>query len=369
MLALLLLSVVVMLHEFGHFLAAKATGVRVNEFSIGMGPLLLHWGKGETRWSLRALPIGGYCAMEGEDGDFPTPAALGGSENVEPADSARSFANKKVWQRMLIVVAGVLMNFLLGYVLLVGYYGLLQEPNSQGQYLFGTTMIGGVDEQSSEYQTGLRSGDTILSVNGRRVFMITDMSLEMQSDRDGVLSMVVSRPTENGAEKVTLDNVKFEVRVDEETGQQYLNYNFFFYGIERTFGNTFVQAAKDEVSVATVVWRTLADMVRGRYGLNDLSGPVGTVGMIADTVGKANSLDGLRTLVYLMILITVNLGVFNLLPLPALDGGRLIFLIWEAVTRKPVPQKYEAIVHLVGIVLLLLLMLVVTYSDIRKFFV
>ena len=139
-------------------------------------------------------------------------------------------------------------------------------------------------------------------------------------------------------------------------------------GKARTFGNTFVQAAKEELSVATVVWRSLVDMVRGRYALHDLSGPVGTVDIIADAIGKANTLAGLQTLVMLMVLITVNLGVFNLLPLPALDGGRLVFLLIEGITRKKVPAKYEGIVHLVGMVLLILLMLVATYSDITKFF-
>ena len=364
-----MLGVLIVIHEFGHFLAAKRMGVRVNEFAIGMGPRLLRWGKGETTYSLRAFPIGGFCAMEGEDEDAPTPAALGGGENADPEDQSRSFAHKPVWRRVVIVVAGALMNLLLGYVLLLCYYGFLQEPyGNTGKVLFSTTTIAQLAEETPAYQSGLRPGDTILSVNGRRVLMDSDLSMEMQNDPDGVLQMVVRRTVDGESRKVTLDAVKFELKTDEETGRQYLQYDFVVLGKERTFGNTFVQAAKEEISVATVVWRSLVDMVRGRYGFNDLSGPVGTVNIIADAVGNAHSLAGWQNLVMLMVLITVNLGVFNLLPLPALDGGRLVFLLWEGITRKPVPPKYEGIVHFVGMLLLVLLMLVITYSDISKLF-
>ncbi len=367
--ALLVLGVLIMIHEFGHFLAAKRMGVRVNEFAIGMGPRLLHWGKGETTYSLRAFPIGGFCAMEGEDEGAPTPAALGGGEDAQPEDHSRSFAHKPVWRRIVIVVAGALMNLVLGYVLLLCYYGFLQEPHgSTGTVLFSTTTIAQLKEDTSAYQSGLRPGDTILSVNGRRVLMDSDLSMEMQNDPDGVLQMVVRREVDGKPQKVTLDAVKFQLKTDETTGKQYLQYDFVVLGKVRTFGNTFTQAAKEELSVATVVWRSLVDMVRGRYGLNDLSGPVGTVNIIADAVGNAHSLEGWRTLVMLMVLITVNLGVFNLLPLPALDGGRLMFLLWEGITRKPVPSKYEGIVHFAGLLLLVLLMLVITYSDITKLF-
>lgn len=366
-----MLSLLILIHEFGHFIAARLMKVRVNEFAIGMGPRLLHWGKGETVYSLRAFPVGGFCAMEGEDEEAPTPAAMGGNAD-RPAvaeDRERSFAGKKVWQRIVIVVAGALMNLVLGYVLLLAYYGLLQQPyGNTGKVLFSTTTIARLAEDTPAYQSGLRPGDTILSVNGRRVLMDTDLTLEMQNDADGVLQMVVRRPTQNGSEKVTLDAVRFTLATDEKTGRQYLQYDFVVLGKERTLGNTFVQAAREELSVATVVWRSLVDIVRGRYALNDLSGPVGTVDVIANAVGNVHSLEGVQTLVMLMVLITVNLGVFNLLPLPALDGGRLVFLLWEAVTRRPVPAKWEGLVHFIGLILLLLLMLVITYSDITKFF-
>ena len=377
--ALLCLTVLVTIHEFGHFIVAKLMGIKVNEFAIGMGPKLLKWGKGETVYSIRALPIGGFCAMEGEDEGAPTPSALGGNADREESpeeakDNSRSFAQKKVWQRILVVVAGATMNLLLGFVLLLVYNGLLQEPHPQyNKVLFATTTISSVSEESSVYQTGLRSGDTIVEVNGRRILMYTDLSMEMQNDADGVLQMVVRREVDGKTQKVHLDAVTFAVERDEKTGQQYLKRDFYVLGVERTFWNTITYSAKQSVSIATMIWRTLVDLVQGDYGVNDVSGPVGTVDILADVVGDTisgpNPLVAWQNLVFIMIVITINLGVFNLLPLPALDGGRLVFLIWEGITRKPLPQKYEAIVHFVGIVLLLLLMVVVTYSDISKLFV
>lgn len=375
--ALLCLSILVTIHEFGHFIVAKLMGIKVNEFAIGMGPKLFAWGKGETKYSLRLLPIGGFCAMEGEDEGAPTPSALGGNadrdEAGEEKDDSRSFANKKVWQRALVVVAGAVMNLILGFVLLLVYNGLLQEPHPQyNKVLFATTTISSVSEESSVYQTGLRSGDTIVEVNGRRILMYTDLSMEMQNDADGVLQMVVRREVDGKVQKVNLDAVTFAVEQDEATGQQYLKRDFYVLGVERTFWNTITYSAKQGVSIATMIWRTLVDLLQGDYGINDLSGPVGTVDVLADVVGDTisgpNPLVAWQNLVFIMIVITINLGVFNLLPLPALDGGRLVFLIWEGITRKPLPQKYEAIVHFVGIVLLLLLMVVVTYSDISKLF-
>ncbi len=378
--ALLLLNLLVTIHEFGHFIVAKLVGVKVNEFAIGMGPKLLSWGRGETKYSLRALPIGGFCAMEGEDEEAPTPSALGGNADREKSNAAmetdenRSFAKKKVWQRVLIVVAGAAMNLLLGFVLLLLYNGLLQEKHpTYDTVLFPTTTIAELGEDALSYQSGLRPGDTVVGVNGRRVLTYMDFSMEMQNDADGVLAMEVRRKVDGKDQKITLDTVEFKVMKDEKSGQQYLQYDFILYGDTRTFWNTITYSAKQEVSIATIVWRTLVDLIQGDYGINDLSGPVGTVDVIADVVGDTvstpNPLIAWQNLVFIMILITVNLGVFNLLPLPALDGGRLVFLIWEGITHRPVPQKYEALVHFVGIMLLLLLMVVVTYSDVTKLFV
>ncbi len=378
--ALVIFGIIIMLHEFGHFIVAKLCRVKVNEFAIGMGPKLLQFGRGETKYTLRLLPIGGFCAMEGEDPETEMPAALGGSgykkeEEVmpceEPSQEGRAFYQKKVWQRILIVVAGAVMNLVLGYFLLVINYAFCQTPNQNGEVLFSTTTIHSLGEDTSAYQTGLRPGDTIVSINGRRVVTADfDMVSALQSDEDGVFDMVVKRPTANGkTEKVTLNDVTFHLATDEE-GNRYLQYDFIIVGERRTVGNVFTYALKNEYSLGVMVWRSLGDILTGKYGLNDLSGPVGTVDVIGDAVENAvthtDRMAAIRTLMTLVILITVNVGIFNLLPLPALDGGRLVFLLFELIFRRKVPAKYEGIVNFIGLILLLLLMLVVTYSDITR---
>ncbi|MBE6758257.1 MAG: hypothetical protein E7552_06915 [Ruminococcaceae bacterium] len=373
--ALLIFGIIIMLHEFGHFIVAKLCRVKVNEFAIGMGPKLFKFGRGETKYTLRLLPIGGFCAMEGEDPETEMPEALGGSgfqkEKVAPPDDGRAFYQKKVWQRILIVVAGAVMNLVLGYVLLIVNYAFCQTPNANGEVLFSTTTIHSLKEETPAYQTGLRAGDTIVSINGRRVVTADfDMVSALQSDEDGVFDMVVKRNDAEGkAEKVLLEDVTFTLNTDE-AGNRYLQYDFVIVGEERTFGNTFLHALKNEYSLGVMVWRSLGDILTGKYGLNDLSGPVGTVDVIGDAVENAvthsDRLAGLSSLLILIILITVNVGVFNLLPLPALDGGRLVFLLFELIFRRKVPAKYEGIVNFIGLILLLLLMVAVTYSDITK---
>ena len=361
--ALLIFGVIVLIHEWGHFIVAKLNRVRVNEFAIGMGPKLLSWGKGETVYSLRLLPIGGFCAMEGEDEDAPTPRAMGGNVGVTvAADDDGSFANKKVWQRMLIVVAGAFMNLVLGFAVLLITFAFFIPKSQNGNAYFNSTSIAVLPETSLAYKTGLRVGDTIVRVNDKYIATDMDLSMIMQGDEDGIFKMQVRR---NG-EKILLENVTFPIVTDQETGERYLQYDFKVEGIKRTVLSTVKQAAKMEYSMTVMVWRSLGDIIGGRYGLNDLSGPVGTVGFIGDAVSAAVSLEGWRVLLTMIALITINVGVFNLLPLPALDGGRLLFLIFEGVTRKKIPPKYEGLVHFIGIVLLFGLMIVVTFSDIKR---
>lgn len=443
--AVLLFGLMIFVHELGHFLAAKACGVRVNEFAIGMGPKLLSFGKKETKYSLRLLPLGGYCAMEGEDEDSLDPKAFG---------------NKKVWQRIIIVVAGVTMNFLFGYLLLLIGMGFFM-PMNDGQVLFGTTTIAGhVEELPPSYQSGLRAGDTILTVNGaavaddtalraalqadedgvvamtvrritdgteqqlalsavtfdrrtvdgalrcvidfelngttvasfieekspsyesglragdriesidgRPVITSNDIMIHLQSDEDGVMPMRVRRTVDGVEQTVELSAVTFDFRVIE--GVRQLIYDFQILGEEQTFWNTFGFAAKTEVSLVTTTWGSLGDILTGRYGLNEISGPVGTMEIVGDMVSNAAesaTRESIYNLFFLIALISVNLGVMNLLPIPALDGGRLLFLIIEGIIRRPIPKKFEGIVHLIGFALLILLMVVITFSDLVKLF-
>lgn len=379
--AIFVFGIIILVHELGHFLMCKLMGVRVNEFAIGMGPKLLSFGKKETAYTLRLFPIGGFCAMEGEDEGAPTPSAIGGNadraeedggelalpdEEEAPAEpDPRAFPNKKVWRRILIVVAGAAMNLVLGYVLLVAYYGIFTVPDASGKARFSSTIIASLPETAVSYQTGLRPGDEIVKIDGKRTVTDSDIVMIMQSDEDGIMDMTVRRAVDGKKKTVLLKGVQFQLEVGEN-GKNRLIYDFKVLGIEKTVWSTLVQAGKMEYSVATMIWRSLGDLITGKYGINDLSGPVGTMDIIGDAVAGANTSEGMMTLIMLVVMITVNVGIFNLLPLPALDGGRLIFLLFEGIFRRPVPAKYEGMVHFIGLMLLLLLMVVVTFSDIWK---
>ena len=379
--AIFVFGIIILVHELGHFLMCKLMGVRVNEFAIGMGPKLLSFGKKETAYTLRLFPIGGFCAMEGEDEGAPTPSAIGGNadraeddggepalpdEEEAPAEpDPRAFPNKKVWRRILIVVAGAAMNLVLGYVLLVAYYGIFTVPDASGKARFSSTIIASLPETAVSYQTGLRPGDEIVKIDGKHTVTDSDIVMIMQSDEDGIMDMTVRRAVDGKKKTVLLKGVQFQLEVGEN-GKNRLIYDFKVLGIEKTVWSTLVQAGKMEYSVATMIWRSLGDLITGKYGINDLSGPVGTMDIIGDAVAGANTSEGMMTLIMLVVMITVNVGIFNLLPLPALDGGRLIFLLFEGIFRRPVPAKYEGMVHFIGLMLLLLLMVVVTFSDIWK---
>lgn len=347
-------GIIIFVHELGHFLVAKACGVRVNEFAMGMGPKLFSFGKKETVYSLRLLPFGGFCAMEGED---------------DESDDERAFGNKNVWQRMAVVVAGVVMNFLLGFLVLLVCLGFF-TPLVDGQVLYGTTTIAQLEENTSSYQSGLRPGDTVISINSRGTLTTNDMMLIMQSDDDGVMPMMVKRVINGETHKVSLPEVKFELKTTED-GTRYLHYDFVLYGKPQTVLSTVTQSLKTEWSLVTTVWWSLADMVSGKYGLNELAGPVGTVDIIGDMVEQAATTvtrEDIYSVLFMFALISVNVGVMNLLPLPALDGGRLVFLIFEAIFRRPVPKKFEGMVHFIGLALLMLLMALITFNDIFRIF-
>ena len=189
----------------------------------------------------------------------------------------------------------------------------------------------------------------------------------MQSDEDGIFPMTVKRTVDGKKQTVELPAVQFELQKNEETGGNILIYDFKVAPIKKTVLSTLAQAGKMEYSIGTLIWRSLGDIITGKYGLNELSGPVGTVDAIGDAVSQGQTV-GMQSLIMLVVLITVNVGIFNLLPLPALDGGRLLFLAFEGIFRRPVNPKYEGMVHFVGLILLLLLMVVVTFSDIVKLF-
>ncbi len=334
--AILFFGLLISIHELGHFTFAKLFKVKVNEFALGMGPAIFKKKKGETTYALRLLPIGGYVSMEGED---------------EESTDENAFNRKKVWQKIIIVAAGAIMNLILGVVIVATCLSMDE--------LVGTTQILQFHENAISQQTGLREGDQIIEIDGHRVFSDMDISFLMTRSDDGVFDMTVRRD----GEKVELSGVKFKTTF--ENGYTLITYDFVLLGKETTFLNVFANSFKQTASIGRLVWLSLFDLVTGRYGLSDLSGPVGTVNILADVTSSAvESRANLISALTLMAFVSINIGIFNLLPLPALDGGRLFFLLIEGIRRKPINPKYEGYVHGAGLALLLLLMLVVTFNDI-----
>ena len=327
-LAILFFGVIVMIHEFGHFSTAKLFKVKVNEFAIGMGPALFKKRKGETLYALRLFPIGGYVSMEGED---------------EESEDERAFNRQKVWKRIIIVAAGAIMNIILGLIIVAVMLSTSGE-------LIGTNTILSFSENAVSEQNGLEVGDKFLKIDGHRLYSDIDLMFLLSRSEDGVYDLVVERD----GKKVKLDNLQFETH--EVEGITVITYDFTIIGEEPTFLNVFTNTFKQSASIVRLVRLSLFDLVTGRYGLSDLSGPVGTINVIVDATEEATSEGDWYTLLLIMALITINIGVFNLLPLPALDGGRLFFMFIELIRRKPIKPKYEGIVHAVGLVLLLILM-------------
>ena len=337
----LIFGLVIFIHELGHFISAKACGVRVNEFALGMGPKLFSFQKGETKYALRLLPIGGYVQMEGEDSD---------------SNDERAFFRKPAWKRIIIVAAGAFMNLVLGFLVVCLTISIYSSAIS-------STTIAQFDDGASTQATGLAINDKILKVNDRTINIAKDITLELQYDEDLVVDMVVLR---NG-EKVTVEGVKFEYTdaYDEISGESYKKYvlDFKVYGIKKTFTSVIRESFYQSIAIAKTIWRSLGDLITNPK-LNKISGVVG----VGEAIGQAVGL-GFDYLLNILAFITINLGIFNLLPIPALDGGRLLFLIVEAVIRRPIPKKFEGIVHAIGFALLILLMLVVTFKDIFMLFI
>ncbi len=338
--AVVLFGLIIFVHEFGHFFTAKLSGIKVNEFSMGMGPKLLSFKKKETQYSLRLLPIGGYCAMEGED--------------AESEDSG-SFGSKPIYKRMIVIVAGSIMNLLFGLVLMLI---VVSQQN-----LIATNQIAQFGEDSKMEQAGLQVGDEITAINGYAV----------NTDRDLFFAFALAKPeavdieySRNGEKYLIEDAVLGAQEVD---GRTYIAVDFYVLGEEKTVLGVLQKTFDDSVSVVRMVIESLRMLVTGQFNLNDVSGPVGmaqAVSEVAATSSEYGFVAGLNNILVMMVVISINLGIFNLIPFPALDGGRFVFLLIEAVRRKPVPVKYESYVNIVGFVILIGFMLVVTFSDIFK---
>ena len=437
--AVLLFELIIFFHEGGHFLTAKLSGIKVNEFALGMGPKLFSFKRKETVYSLRLFPIGGFCAMEGEDEDSTNPHA---------------FNNAKIYKRMLVIIAGALMNIILGLI----FMGILLAPNPY----FTTTTVSDFSPKAYSANSGLEIGDKVLSVDGYKVNNSMDLSYalstvkvsEVEGDslqiykqdccnalydayaelvRNGKITTdeqnseafnsiaesayVINDATDNksaykalqlgvedlsrivpnesitvsaievketrqrfrttleverNGEKLTLENVDFFTYTTAEDSTPKLAVDFYLEAKDNNFINLCAETGSQTVSVVRMVYDSLFGLIKGGYGFNDLSGPVGiatvTVEMAQEGL-KSGFGDAVKNILYIMMIITVNLGIVNMLPFPALDGGRFVFLLIEAIFRKPVPRKFEAIVNAIGLGLLLLLIAVITFKDVFKLFV
>ncbi len=352
--AILLFGVIIAIHEFGHFFFAKLFKVKVNEFALGMGPVLFKKKIGETQYALRLFPIGGFVSMEGEDSE---------------SEDDNAFNKKKPYQRFIIVAAGAVLNLILG-VLVVAVCLSMQN-------LVGTRTVHSFHEKATSCNYGLRADDEIIKINGTHIYSSRGIGFNMVRDTDNKLDLTVIRD----GKTVELKDVEF--KQFEFEGRQYIEQDFYVIGEAPEYVTVLgkqvvspswvLKIAKtsilDSASIVQMVRLSLVDLCTGKYGMKDVSGPIGTISAIADSTAQGpTAKDKLFTALTLLSFITINVGVFNLLPVPALDGGRLFFIVIEMIRRKPINPKKEGIIHTVGLVLLLLFMAIVSISDIIKVF-
>ena len=326
--ALLIICVLIFFHELGHFMAAKACGVKVNEFAIGMGPKVLKKQKGETLYSVRAFPLGGFCAMEGED---------------EDSQDERAFNRKSVWKKTIIIVAGAAMNLIIAIILMIAVNYMNGVP---------TTTISQVEENSPAYTAGIQKGDKILSINDKKINSWDDVQAVKNAVNTRELNIKVQR-------KDTELNIKTTLKENDRNK---------IIGIVPVSEKNIVKAIANGPSatwnMAKSMYSGLYSLITGKVSAKELSGPVGIVYLINKGISR-----GFATVLYLTSLISLNLAIINMLPLPALDGGRLLMVIIRRLTGKAISSKVEGVIHAVGLGLLLLLTIYVTWNDIVRFIV
>ena len=346
--AILMFSVLIFVHEFGHFIAAKLSGVQVNEFSMFMGPAIVKWRRGETQYSIRCIPIGGYCAMEGEN---------------EDTDNPRSFQKAAWWKRLIILIAGSAMNFVAG-VLIVAIV-LFNQP------YYATAQLNNVESWSTVGgETGLQVGDRIVEFNGKKIRIYEDFTLATMLLPDGDYDITVERD----GQLVELENVPMNRQiVTDEAGNQSALYGIGFSTEETTAASVPSRILPTAMNYVRSVIVSLKMLVTGQASVKDMAGPVGIGDMMVGIATESETTGiALLSLLSLGGFIAINLAVMNLLPIPALDGGRVVGLLLttaiETITKKKLNPKYEGYIHSVGMILLLILMALITFKDIFAIF-
>lgn len=343
--AILIFSFLIFIHEFGHFITAKLSGVQVNEFAMFMGPAIWKKQKGETLYSIRCIPIGGYCAMEGEDKD---------------TDNPRSFQKAAWWKRLVILVAGSGMNFIAGILIMV----IVFLPAQQ----FITPTISNIEQGSLIGGTnGLQVGDTLLEVDGEKIYVQSDFSTILALNPGDVHDIVVER---NG-ERVVLDN--FEMKTTLFEGEETPRYGFSFSVEDATLGSKLDYAWKNTLNAGRIVRLSLQMLFTGQASVSDMTGPVGIMGQMSDMAEASETwVDAILNMLYFGGFIAINLAIMNMLPIPALDGGRVLALLITTVivklTGKPVNPKVEGYIHTAGMILLLGFMAIIMFKDIFVIF-
>lgn len=379
LLFLLIFCIVVVSHEFGHFIIAKANGIRVLEFYIGFGPKLIHWKKNGTEYSIRLLPLGGACVFEGMDAasieersekknkknkydtedDIETNATVeeiteNKQADEESKDDSGSFLKASVWSRFATIVAGPLFNIILGFIL-----AFIMVCNIAIRDPIATEIV----ENSPAQMAGIEAGDRMISMNGQKIYLYEDIILFNALYVDGDVEVVYER---NGEQYTTTlvpmydpEDDRYIIGIVNSTfkdihGLQYLQYTWYEmrYNLKATYGG---------------LWK----MIRGKVKSTQIAGPVGMANAVNETV-ESTIEYGVGTVAVNMLnialMLTVNLGILNILPIPALDGGRLLFIIIEMITGKKVPPDKEAIVHFIGVIFFLILIVFVFFNDIRNVF-
>lgn len=333
LLTILVFGVIIAIHEAGHFMAARLCGIRVNEFALGMGPKLFSKQGKETLYSIRLLPIGGFCSMEGE---------------AESSDDQNAFCNKSVLKRIFVVISGALMNLVLGFLIILVMTVMTPQLESK--------TVSKVSDTSAAYASGLREGDVLDSVNGNKLFIGGDFLTELSRSDKGIATLGIYRD----GQPLTLKDIDFTVAQD---GTTRLSVGFSVYEQKKDPLSVVSYAAGWSMSTGRLIFSSIVDLFSGKYSITDFSGPVGTSQIISQV-----RQSGARSLFFLFAFMTINVGLFNLIPIPALDGGRLLFLLIEAIRRKPINPKYENYVHVAGFVLLMGFFVLITYNDIIKLF-
>lgn len=335
--AILIFGLIVLIHELGHFLLARRAGILVETFSIGMGPKILKKKIGETQWCVSIIPFGGYCQMLGEDAPVK--------------DDERSFSNKTVWERFLVIIAGPMFNFILAFIFAIVYVALSGIV---------PTTVSTVEDNSPAMEAGILAGDKIIGYNGKHIVAQRELSLYMNNELPEIVELEVKRD----GEKMTFIIKPF---FDEEN--RYRVGIGFEGSIDNSVFDIIKYAGIEVILWVKIVIYSLAQLISGNFSPKEVSGPIGIVNIVGDSYKESVQYgfgNVMATLSGIIVLLSSNLGVMNLLPIPALDGGRLVFILIEAVRGKPVDPDKEGFVHFIGFVLLMGLMVLILFNDIKN---